>query len=157
MKIKVISPTHGTHYILIDKKDYLGLNKPGLYVQKCGNFLYARIKPHKTYLHRAILNAPKGLVVDHLNRNTLDNRRSNLRLTSIRGNLLQQKRPDNKTGYTGVTNYGYDKSKYTAQIKVNYKKIHLGVFNTLKEAIVARKKAEKKYGYGIFTKRCEMG
>lgn len=143
----VDSPKYGLQQVYLDRGDRKLIEK-GIYLSKSGPFLYVRIKPHKKFLHRAIMNAPKGMVVDHIDRNPLNNRRSNLRVVSIQENLRNQKRPNNKTGYTGVAiAYG---GKYSAQIKVNYKKIHLGIFNTIEEAYQARLKAEKKY-YDIHT------
>jgi len=131
--------------IIVDKEDYLKIKGKKLYVHHAGQFLYARINPKKISLHRMIMKAPRGMVVHHIDRNPLNNRRNNLRVVTIQENLRNQKRPNNKTGYTGVAvfpPYGF-----TAQIKVNYKKIHLGVFKTIKEAYKAREEAEKKYGY----------
>ena len=54
-------------------------------------------------MHRRILNAPDGVQVDHINHNTLDNRRSNLRLCSLAQNQMNRKRASNNTsGYKGV-------------------------------------------------------
>lgn len=144
MKITVNSPKYGKHIILLDNKDYKEIEKSnGLYLNRVGKYLYARIKPKKVYLHRLFSGAKKGEVTDHINRNTLDNRRRNLRVGTIQDNLRNQKRSNNKTGYTGVA-IAYD-GKYSAQIVINYKKKHLGIFNTIKEALEARKKAERKY------------
>jgi hypothetical protein len=46
-----------------------------------------RINNKIVRLHRLLLNAPPGLVVDHINHDTLDNRRCNLRLTTQSCNL----------------------------------------------------------------------
>lgn len=130
--------------ILIDKDDSERLSASGdldgLWVSKKGQHLYVQNRAKK-YLHRLIMNPTKGLVVDHINRNTLDNRKSNLRVVTIQENLRNQKRLNNKTGVTGVAVMG---DKFTAQIKHNYKKIHLGVFKTIEEATVARKEAETR-------------
>lgn len=59
-----------------------------------------------TYLHRWLTDAPKGKVVDHLNHDTLDNRRScNLRVVSNRDNTFNRKGPGryNKSGHRGVS------------------------------------------------------
>ena len=114
-----------------------------LYVHRIGKYFYIRTNPLKEHLHRIILNPPKFFQVDHINRNTLDNRKSNLRIVTQQGNLRNQKRGNNKTGYTGVA-VGW-KGKFTAQIKVDYKKIHLGTFNTIIDAYKARKIAERTY------------
>ena len=145
MNIKVISPTHGVCNILVDDADLKLFDKSRLYVHSCGQFLYVRINPVKKYLHRLIMGEPKGMVIDHINRNTLDNRRSNLKVCTIQQNLRNQKRPSNKTGQTGVS-ITYN-GKYSAQIKHKYKKIHLGIFTSLKDAVDARLSAERRLGW----------
>jgi len=142
MLFEVDSPKYGKKEVFLDKKDFV-LIKRGVCLSRSGNFLYVRIKPKKEFLHRAIMGYPKNMVIDHINRNTLDNRRKNLRIVTILENLRNQKRLNNKTGRTGVS-IGKN-GTFTAQIKVNYKKIHLGSFKTIKDAYRARLEAEKKY------------
>jgi hypothetical protein len=55
------------------------------------------------YLHRAILNAPDGSDVDHINGDTLDNSRANLRLATRSQNLANSRRARGVTGFRGVT------------------------------------------------------
>jgi len=97
-------------------------------------------------LHRWIMGFPeKGKYIDHINNNNLDNRKENLRIVTNSDNLKNSKlRIDNKTGCKGVS---FDKSrnKWSAQIKINYKKIDLGRFASFDEAVKARKEAELKY------------
>lgn len=92
-------------------------------------------------MNRYILNPPKGLDVDHINRNTLDNRCSNLRaisrsLNKHNGHLYKT----NKTGFRGVT---MQNGKYKATISLNGEQIYLGLHNTIEGAVTARAKAEK--------------
>lgn len=154
MKIEVNSPTHGTQTILIDDQDINLFDPKKLYIHKVGHFYYVRVNPTKIGLHRLIMKSPKGLVIHHINRNPLDNRRSNLRIATIQENLRNQIRPNNKTGKTGVSIQKYKYTKegktihkkaYTAQIKINYKKIHLGFFKNLDDAIKTREEAEIKH------------
>ena len=54
-------------------------------------------------MHRLIINAPKGIDVDHINGNGLDNRKKNLRLVNkFQQNQNSIKRRDNTSGYRGV-------------------------------------------------------
>lgn len=104
---------------------------------------YVRCSFLKTHIHQFLLNPPKGYVVDHINGNTLDNRRCNLRICSHTQNMQNQKlRSNNTTGVKGVTKCG---NKYRATIRVNKKDIHLGMFNTLEQAKEERLKAENMY------------
>ena len=97
-------------------------------------------------LHRWIMDFPeKGNYVDHINHNTLDNRKENLRVVSNSDNLKNSRiRIDNKTGYKGVR-FDRFRNKWSAEIKVNYKKIHLGRYEKFEDAVRARKNAEIKY------------
>lgn len=142
MKIKITSPTYGVHYVLVDKEDMKLFDKAKLYLSHSGQFLYVRVNPTKIFLHRLLTGSPKGMVIDHANRNTLDNRKSNLKPCTIQENLRNQKRPNNKTGTNGVSING---DKYEASITTGYKKKYLGIFKKLEDAIKARKDAEKLY------------
>lgn len=112
-------------------------NHKGLYAQK-------RTDKGKIYLHRYILNNPKG-IVDHINHNTLDNRKENLRITNNADNLRNGTiRTNNSSGINGVY-LDKKRNKYVAIIKVNYKTINLGRYDSLEEAKNVRKSAEMKY------------
>lgn len=144
MKIKIISLTHGTKYIKIDEEDFEIIKNLKVYIIKIGNYFYARKQPDKQGLHRFIVGEiPKGMVVDHINGDTLDNRKSNLEIVSIKENVRRRHKHSSKSGHIGIE-LGY-RGKFYAHIKVDYKKIHLGTFLTLQEAINARHNAEKKY------------
>ena len=97
-------------------------------------------------LHRWIMDFPeKGKFVDHINHNTLDNRKENLRVVSNSDNLKNARtRIDNKTGHKGVS-FDKTRNKWSVGIKVNYKKIFIGRFDNFEDAIKARKEAEIKY------------
>ena len=85
------------------------------------------------------------LTIDHINRNRSDNRISNLRDVSHKQNHQNRRKPSNNTsGHSGVL-WDKQKSKWKAQITHNQKKIHLGYFATIEEAIAARKAGELKY------------
>lgn len=100
-------------------------------------------------LHRFLMNPSDDTVVDHINRNPLDNRRENLRICTQHENSFNQSiRSDNTSGTTGVS-WRKEKNKWYAYIRVNGKKKHLGYFNTKEEAAEARRQAEIEY-FGEF-------
>ena len=83
--------------------------------------------------------------IDHINRNRSDNRISNLREATHTQNARNMSKASNNTsGHPGVHWYSRD-SKWLAHITHNYKQIHLGCFNTIEEALSARKAGELKY------------
>jgi len=82
-------------------------------------------------MHRQLLDAPKGLEVDHIDGDTLNNRRGNLRLCTRAQNMRNRTalHINNTTGYRGVT-FSARKNAYIARIKVDGKFIHLGSRHT---------------------------
>lgn len=104
-------------------------------------------------MHRIILERKLGRTLlageigDHINGDTLDNRRANLRLADHSKNQRNCKRHNrNRTGYKGVTKYN---DKYGARICVDRKLIWLGVFDTPEEAHHIYCQAASKY-FGEF-------
>lgn len=106
-----------------------------------------RGKPRK--MHRVITQAPKGMDVDHINGDQLDNRLQNLRVCTHKQNCSNTKLSvRNKSGHKGV----YPRhGKWRAVIQSDGKLRHLGSFETLLEARLAYAKAAKKH-YGEFAR-----
>lgn len=85
--------------------------------------------------------------IDHINGNRADNRLLNLRDVPLGENRKNMKKPKNNTsGHMGI---GWDKSrnKWNVKIGVNGKTVNVGRFKELDDAIIARKAAEKEYGF----------
>lgn len=147
-KWKVNSKTFGVHYILMDNIDYEGMKILGgkwCLAKKRGNY-YAqkRFDGKLVEMHRYFMQPKQGEYVDHINGNTLDNRRMNLRVCSNAANLRNGRlRINNRSGAAGV--FQHKSNIWTAYIKVNYKRKHLGSFRTFQEALNARKQAERQY------------
>ena len=97
-------------------------------------------KPKLILLHRFIMDAPKGLVVDHINHNSLDNRKSNLRLATHRQNCQNKPVHFNKKTKGVSFNKKY-KKPYRAGIQLNRKQIVIGQFATEEEAMRAYDKS----------------
>lgn len=88
------------------------------------------------YMHREIMAAPPGFVVDHKNHDTLDNRKENLRVCSATENSWNTRtRCDSRLGLKGVHLSG--NGKIVAEIQANGKRRHLGRFHSISEAALA--------------------
>lgn len=100
------------------------------------------------YMHRVVVDAPKGLSVCHLNGNKLDNRRENLCLVKP-STRMHKRKPNLKhsSEYRGVY-WAKDKRKWVSEIKVNKKHVRLGCFENEQEAAIAYDEAARKY-YGL--------
>ena len=98
-------------------------------------------------MHRYLMKdqLTDGVLVDHINRNPFDNRRSNLRLCNIRENSCNLK-PKNRLGVKGIC--FITRNKFEAKIQnADKKRLHLGVFDTMKEATdVYDEKAKELFG-----------
>jgi hypothetical protein len=114
--------------------EYLGLDSNGK----------PKYKIHS--LHKFLVDAPKGHHVDHINHDTLDNRKSNLRVITHNQNLKHRKgaNRNNKTGYRNVS-YSESEGKYIVQLYLNNKNTILGKFNDVHEAGTFAEKMREKY------------
>lgn len=138
---------------IVDDEDYENLNqwkwyaiqnrtKDGWYARRnSGKFPFRK----NIKMHRYIMNTPENMECDHINHDTLDNRKSNLRNVTHHQNVMNSKiRKDNKTGYKGVYLF---KGKIKAHIRVGGKNVHLGTFETLEKASEAyENKAKEVFG-----------
>ena len=96
-------------------------------------------------MHRIINETPPGVITDHINRNKLDNRKMNLRSVSASINSLNRgELRNNKSGKSGV-HFERCTGKWRAEIIVYGKRISIGRFAELKDAIIARQSTEKQY------------
>jgi hypothetical protein len=95
-------------------------------------------------MHRFILSAPKGMVVDHINGDKIDNRKANLRICTQSENVLN-KRPGRlpASGAVGV-DWHPETKKWRPRINKNGKAQYFGLYETKEEAIAARLDAERR-------------
>lgn len=103
--------------------------------------------PNGIFLHRLIMNIENNnkVVIDHINHNTLDNRKKNLRIVTQQQNVLNTSlRSDNTSGAKGVY---LDKryNKWYCQITFNGHTYTKRLFDTKEEAIQVRRELEEKY------------
>jgi hypothetical protein len=112
---------------------------------------YARtiIDGHTVKMARLIMDAGPGDIVDHRDRDTLNNQRFNLRFATKSQNMINSGLwAHNSSGYKGVV-WDKARNKWRAQIKVNQRMINLGRFTNIAEAVTARDQAVVKY-FGDF-------
>jgi hypothetical protein len=99
--------------------------------------------PNKAkYFCRVLMNCPDGLEVDHIDGNTLNNQRSNLRIVTSQQNKFNTAMREGTNRYKGVNKHG---SGYKAVITIDYKSIHLGTFPIAELAASAYKRAADKF------------
>jgi len=125
-------------------------------VEKCKEHKWCLVKGYvkagnRSYslcLHRFVMNIYNiNDIVDHIYHDTLDNRKSELRIATKQQNQINRRiSPQNKSGVTGVR---YNKNKWEANITLNGKTLYLGSFINKEDAIKTRKEAEEKY-FGEF-------
>lgn len=135
-------PLSQNQFAVVDEDDFLRFGHfvwSARWQPRTRSFDVVRKKDGKmVYMSREVTGAEKGLVVDHRNHDTLNNRKSNLRICVKKDNNRNRRKPiTNKSGYKGVFRYpGRLTRPWAARIKVNAKQIHLGYFADPKEAAV---------------------
>jgi hypothetical protein len=92
------------------------------------------ISRKRVYLHRFVMQPEKGMEVDHINGDGLDNRRCNLRIVSHKQNLRNQRLHVGSTsGFKGVS-WDKERRRWAAHIKYDGKKRFLGRFACREDA-----------------------
>lgn len=142
--MKIIKLTKGK-FTTVSDEDYEMLSQYKWQVaEPRKGFFYAQrrvknCKPTVIFMHRIILNAKKGEDVDHINHDTLNNQRNNIRIATRQQNQANQVKTKIKTAsiFKGVT---FENGKWRARIRNNGKKEHLGSFSTEIEAALSYNK-----------------
>lgn len=110
-----------------------------------GRGQYIDGKVRQFSLHRQITECPKGMVVDHVNGDGLDNRRENLRIcTQLGNNGNQRLKSNNSTGYKGVSLHKMT-GRFQASITKDGKATYLGLFDSVIDAAMAYDAAANEY------------
>jgi hypothetical protein len=142
----------GTRYsILVSRSDLPRLralnHKWTLKQSRSDLYAIARVEGTIIRMHRFLLAAREGQHVDHLNRNTLDNRSSNLRIVTPAENRRNEKLRKNSTsGLRGVC-WSKQANKWRAYSVYDRKQIHHGLYETKEEARRATARWELSHGY----------
>ncbi len=124
----------------VDDEDYEAASQITWHAERKGHLSYAGIRMYfrdeklyrKVYLHRWLLKPPRGMVVDHIDGDGLNNQRSNLRICTQAENARNmRKHGDGKYRFKGVHSYG---KLYEAYITYNRNRYYLGAYATEEEA-----------------------
>lgn len=133
MKVAELKLSNG-NFAIVDKDDFSKFVSHKWYQHNSG---YAVRKPRGSsaiYMHRQVIECPKGFEIDHINRNPLDNRKENLRAVSHSENSQNRpKQRNNTSGYKGVF-FDKRRNKWWSMKVKNKKRIYLGTFNSAQEA-----------------------
>lgn len=158
----LLNKKYGNYTCQVDEKHYDKLVESGLKWHltwsKTTKQYYAKATQYKGLLdgkpqyltilmHRFLTDCPKGMTVDHLNYNTLDNRDCNLEVVTIVENNKRRQDKANRNSTTGIRNVAYCKTqmKYIVQFYFEGKNIIMGRFDDLDTAKEFADKHRCKY------------
>lgn len=126
-------------YALVDDSDFEYLNQYMWHLNDNG-YASRSLKTPSRYMHAIVFGKKTLPHIDHINRDKLDNRKSNLRECSVTDNMANQSmRSDNKSGHKGIT-WDSKKNNWFACTRRNGKTIYVGRFKNINDAIREHKK-----------------
>lgn len=143
-------------FAIVDDEDFALVSRYKWHVRrtKNSNTVYAsaskhvpgRRSPVNIRMHRLITGAPKGMEVDHIDRNGLNNTRGNLRVCTSTENRRNSTSECGNSRFKGVS-FDKTKGRFVASISVNNKTIHLGTYaDEISAAMAYNEGAEKHHG-----------
>lgn len=135
--MKTINLTKGK-VALVDDADFDWLAKRKWYASQCRDRYYAYTPDRSSdvSMHRILLKAKPGQIVDHRNGDGLDNRRHNLRLCSKSENMQNSRKRPGTSQFKGVS-WDSGRKKWAAFITANGKSMNLGRFKSEEDAAIA--------------------
>ena len=139
---------------LIDSSDFEYFNQFKWSAVKINSTFYAKRsirlangKQTAIYMHREILNVPKGMETDHVDHRGLNNQRANIRICTRQENQMNRNSNRDSTSIFKGVSWEKDRRKWQTQIKYKGKSKHLGRFFSETEAALAYdKKAKELFG-----------
>jgi hypothetical protein len=145
-------------YTIVEPEDYYYLKQFNWHLYGNNHKYYARCeirtgraKTKTTAMHRMLTNAPKGVLVDHKNGDSLDNRRENLRFATHQQNMHNSRKQANCTSkYLGVS-WHKSRKKWRATLNCNKKCVLRKYFDSETDAAKAHDEAAKIY-HGEFAR-----
>ena len=130
-----------TGWAIVDAEDADKVRKFSWNISKTTGYAYS-YKARTSMQQFLIGRAPEGMVIDHINRDTLDNRKANLRFTTYSVNRKNSSRWEQEKGYA----FHKDSGKYQAYMHEGKKQVYLGLYLTKEDAQKARSAALMRVG-----------
>jgi hypothetical protein len=134
---------------LVDEDDFERVNAfkwQAVWEKRTKSFYAVHVtnRPNRTtiQLSRFIMQTPKDLMCDHINHDTLDNRKCNLRTVTVSQNSMNRRSGNTKTKIKCIE---LVRNRYRVHIRINDKTAYRKSFDTLEDAIIARDVALKKF------------
>lgn len=147
-------PVNTGNFAIVDDEDFEELSKRNWFnYGSCGLYAATKINGKSVMMHRIIMGVEKPFVVDHINNNSFDNRRSNLRIClgkenhiNMRKSLAAKNDRITTSKYKGVY-FRKDRNRWSAYIGTGKDRTWLGCFSSQEEAALEYNKAAvKKWG-----------
>lgn len=143
----------GNTIVLFDKEDFPLVSERQWSINR-QDYVSSGAGKEQVLMHRLVMQADKGDVVDHINRVKVDNRKCNLRFCTTSQNTLNRcVQSNNKLGIKGVVKV--PNGKYQVQLKCEGKTVYLGLYDSLDEAEVVSMYGQKYLAGDFASEDCQ--